>query len=133
MNQIARRRFMSAASLSWTVAAFVSLSSVFSPVFSSVVSAQTPPAGQPPADTTRPPLVGGIANVPADPLRGNPATMSSLGSQARTMQDGFERNHRTGLRFYNGGADASCEVPLGRICYWNNNGDVPPPATTSRK
>ena len=124
MNQIARRRIMSAASLSWALAAFVSLSSVCAPA----MPAQTPPAGPPPADTTRAPLIGGMANVPADPLRGNPATMSSLGSQARTMQDGFERNHRTGLRFYNGGADASCEVPLGRICYWNNNGDVPPPA-----
>ena len=45
MNQIARRRFMSAASLSWAMAAFVSLSSMFS----SVASAQTPPAGPPPA------------------------------------------------------------------------------------
>ena len=124
MNQIARRRFMSTASLSWAVAAFVSLSSVCS----HAVSAQTPPVGPPPPDTTRPPVVGGLTNVPPDPLRGNPATMSPLGSQARTMQDGFEGNHRTGLRFYNGGADASCEVPLGRICYWNNNGDVPPPA-----
>ena len=115
---------MSTASLSWAVAAFVSLSSVCSPA----VSAQTPPVGPPPPDTTRPPVVGGLTNVPPDPLRGNPATMSPLGSQARTMQDGFEGNHRTGLRFYNGGADASCEVPLGRICYWNNNGDVPPPA-----
>ena len=66
-----------------------------------------------------------------DPLRGSPSTISSLGSQARGQQDAFERNHRLGLRFYNGGADATCEVPLGRICYWNNNGDVPPPAERS--
>lgn len=64
----------------------------------------------------------------SDPLRGSNATISALGSQARAQQDAFERNHRLGLRFYNGGADATCEVPLGRICYWNNNGDVPPPA-----
>lgn len=74
-----------------------------------------------PTDTTR-------AAVSRDPLRGASATLSALGSQARGQQDAFERNHRLGLRFYNGGADASCEVPLGRICYWNNNGDVPPPA-----
>ena len=70
MNQIARRRFMSTASLSWAVAAFVSLSSVCS----HAVSAQTPPVGPPPPDTTRPPVVGGLTNVPPDPLRGNPAT-----------------------------------------------------------
>lgn len=66
-----------------------------------------------------------------DPLRGSPNSVSSLGSSARGQQDAFERNHRLGLRFYNGGADATCEVPLGRICYWNNNGDVPPPAERS--
>ncbi|MEN9510026.1 MAG: hypothetical protein RLZZ621_2589 [Gemmatimonadota bacterium] len=74
-----------------------------------------------PADSVRP------APTP-DPLRGTTATISGLGAEARSQQDAFERNHRLGLRFYNGGADASCEVPLGRICYWNNNGDVPPPA-----
>lgn len=63
-----------------------------------------------------------------DPLRGSGSAISSLGGQARQQQDAFERNHRLGLRFYNGGADATCEVPIGRICYWNNNGDVPPPA-----
>ncbi|AMW05558.1 hypothetical protein [Gemmatimonas phototrophica] len=63
-----------------------------------------------------------------DPLRGAVSSLSALGSAARGQQDAFERNHRLGLRFYNGGADATCEVPLGRICYWNNNGDVPPPA-----
>lgn len=124
MKQIARRRFVSASRLSYALAALVSLSSVWSPA----LSAQTPPVGTPPADTARSAQLGAAASIPADPLRGNPATMSSLGSQARTMQDGFERNHRTGLRFYNGGADAFCEVQLGRICYWNNNGDVPPPA-----
>lgn len=74
-----------------------------------------------PLDTTR-------AMPARDPLRGSPNAVSSLGSQARGLQDAFERNHRLGLRFYNGGADAFCEVQLGRICYWNNNGDVPPPA-----
>ncbi|MBL0939192.1 MAG: hypothetical protein IBJ03_09870 [Gemmatimonadaceae bacterium] len=67
----------------------------------------------------------------ADPLRGNLSTLGALSAQARSQQDAFERNHRQGLRFYNGGADATCEVPLGRICYWNNNGDVPPPAERS--
>lgn len=71
-----------------------------------------------------PPATGGGP----DPLRGDPAGLSPLGQQARVQQETFERNHRLGLRFYNGGADAGCEVPLGRICYWNNNGDVPPPA-----
>lgn len=77
-------------------------------------------------DTTLRTAISG--NTSADPLRGNPSSMGSLSSQARTAQDVFERNHRVGLRFYNGGADATCEVQLGRICYWNNNGDVPPPA-----
>jgi len=84
-------------------------------------------AGSPPPttpDSTR-------ALPSRDPLRGNVNSLSALGSQARGLQDAFERNHRLGLRFYNGGADATCEVPLGRICYWNNNGDVPPPAERS--
>ena len=65
---------------------------------------------------------------PLDMLRGTPASIRALGAQARSEQETFERNHRNGLRFYNGGADATCEVEMGRICYWNNNGDVPPPA-----
>ena len=68
------------------------------------------------------------AAAASDPLRSMGKGNTSLSSQARSQQDGFERNHRVGLRFYNGGADATCEVPMGRICYWNNNGDVPPPA-----
>lgn len=68
------------------------------------------------------------ATKAADPLRGTAATITATGREARSQQDDFERNHRLGLRFYNGGADASCEVAMGRICYWNNNGDVPPPA-----
>ncbi len=55
-------------------------------------------------------------------------TVSAAGSSARAAQDAFERNRRAGLRFYNGGANASCEVQIGTLCYWNNNGDVPPPA-----
>ena len=66
--------------------------------------------------------------VAADPLRGDRDRLGSAGAHARTQQDQFERNHRSGLRFYNGGADARCEVDLGgNLCYWNNNGDVPPP------
>lgn len=75
-----------------------------------------------PGDSVRP------AMPAPDPLRGNVSTLGALSAQSRSQQDAFERNHRLGLRFYNGGADATCEVPLGRICYWNNNGDVPPPA-----
>lgn len=63
----------------------------------------------------------------ADPLMGDPARLSALAALARNQQDQFERNLRSGLRFYNGGADASCEVELGEMCYWNNNGDVPAP------
>ncbi|BAH39676.1 MAG TPA: hypothetical protein DGD08_14015 [Gemmatimonas aurantiaca] len=79
-------------------------------------------ANSPAADSAR------SAARAADPLRGTPSTITSAGNEARTQQDAFERSHRLGLRFYNGGADATCEVALGRICYWNNNGDVPPPA-----
>lgn len=65
--------------------------------------------------------------IRVDPLMGDRDRLSGPSSQARSQQDSFERNHRQGLRFYNGGADATCEVKLGDICYWNNNGDVPPP------
>ena len=59
---------------------------------------------------------------------GEPRRVTAEGSAARATQDAFERNRRAGLRFYNGGANASCEVQIGTLCYWNNNGDVPPPA-----
>lgn len=92
-------------------------------------SAGTVPRAAVPRDTTvRTAISGSTSN---DPLRGNDRAIGALGAQARSMQDSFERNHRIGLRFYNGGADATCEVALGRICYWNNNGDVPPPAERS--
>ena len=78
------------------------------------------------ADTSVRTTISGRTN--ADPLRGTTRILGALSAQARTAQDAFERNHRVGLRFYNGGADATCEVEMGRICYWNNNGDVPPPA-----
>ena len=123
VKQSARPQGMSAVRRSWATTGVMLLS-----VWCAPLSAQTPPVSTPPTDTARLAAPGAAAGVSADPLRGNPSTMTSLGSQARTMQDGFERNHRMGLRFYNGGADAFCEVPLGRICYWNNNGDVPPPA-----
>lgn len=61
------------------------------------------------------------APTPAAPA--HPAVASARGAQ-RT----FERTRRQGLRFYNGGATARCDVRIGRLCYWNNNGDVPPPA-----
>jgi hypothetical protein len=87
--------------------------------FASVAAAQTTP---PRDSTTSPPPTRD------DPLRGDRARLSALAASARTQQDVFERNHRQGLRFYNGGADASCEVDFGgNLCYWNNNGDVPPP------
>jgi hypothetical protein len=54
--------------------------------------------------------------------------VTAEGSAARAAQDAFERNRRAGLRFYNGGGAATCEVQIGNLCYWNNNGDVPPPA-----
>ncbi len=95
---------------------------------SATAMTSTPSAAQtsPPPDSAR--LAPPAQMAPADPLRGVTSKLSPLSAQARALQDNFERNHRLGLRFYNGGADASCEVPLGRICYWNNNGDVPPPA-----
>ena len=68
------------------------------------------------------------AAVPHDPP-GFPKTVPGAEvDQARQAQEAFEGTHRQGLRFYNGGADATCEEAISRICYWNNNGDVPPPA-----
>ncbi len=64
----------------------------------------------------------------ADPLAGDRDKLSAIAAKARAQQDQFERNHRSGLRFYNGGADAKCDVDFGgNLCYWNNNDDVPPP------
>ncbi|MDF1505402.1 hypothetical protein [Roseisolibacter sp. H3M3-2] len=50
----------------------------------------------------------------------------ALVKEAKEAQRAFERTRRNGLRFYNGGAEARCEERIGRLCYWNNNGDVPP-------
>lgn len=81
-------------------------------------SAQTTP----PRDSTARPAAN------ADPLMGDRDRLSGANAQARAQQDQFERNHRSGLRFYNGGADAKCDVEFGgNLCYWNNNDDVPPP------
>ncbi|MEQ1690257.1 MAG: hypothetical protein ABMA00_03140, partial [Gemmatimonas sp.] len=63
-----------------------------------------------------------------DPLAGDRTRLSAIAAKSRAQQDQFERNHRSGLRFYNGGADAKCDVDFGgNLCYWNNNDDVPPP------
>lgn len=75
-------------------------------------------------DSSPPPPADVRVEVNALLTVGRGATSTS----ARAAQDAFERNRRAGLRFYNGGANASCEVQIGNLCYWNNNGDVPPPA-----
>ena len=97
---------------------------IFSPVAVVMALLLVAPAGAQPR-APRPDTVP----VPAvDPLRGDRNALSGLAAQARQQQDVFERNHRQGLRFYNGGADARCDVDFGgNLCYWNNNGDVPPP------
>ena len=84
----------------------------------------SPAAAQtPPRDSASPP-----ASSRVDPLAGDRDRLSAIAARARSQQDQFERNHRSGLRFYNGGADAKCDVDFGgNLCYWNNNGDVPPP------
>jgi len=82
------------------------------------VGAQTPP----------PPRFDSLTVDQTRSASGVSRSVSAAGSAARSAQDAFERNRRAGLRFYNGGANASCEVQIGNLCYWNNNGDVPPPA-----
>jgi hypothetical protein len=67
------------------------------------------------------------ASVGQDPVGFPKRIASPEADQAKQAQEAFEGTHRQGLRFYNGGADATCEEAIGRICYWNNNGDVPPP------
>jgi hypothetical protein len=65
--------------------------------------------------------------VQAAPAQGAPARADHpLVTEAKAAQRAFERTRRNGLRFYNGGALAQCEERIGRLCYWNNNGDVPP-------
>ncbi len=78
------------------------------------------------------PLHAQTTSAATQEIEGFPKKSNSVESQqARQAQDAFEQTHRQGLRFYNGGADATCEEAIGRICYWNNNGDVPPPAERS--
>ncbi len=75
------------------------------------------------SDTSR-----AAAGSPSDPLLRDHAQLTALAVQARRMQEEFEKNRRNGLRFYNGGAYAKCDVEVGGICYSDNNGDVPPPS-----
>ena len=89
MKMNVRRRFMSVAPRFWALTALVSLSTALIPLAAPPLLAQLPPVGAPPADTTRAAINSSIAGTTADPLRGNPSVMTSLGSQARTMQDGF--------------------------------------------
>jgi hypothetical protein len=80
------------------------------------------------AQGTTPPPVSPDSSARAASANGTTRRITAEGSAARAAQDAFERNRRAGLRFYNGGGNASCEVQIGTLCYWNNNGDVPPPA-----
>ena len=81
------------------------------------------PAGAPaePAPITATPV--GAAAAPDAP---STRIENAVVAEARAAQRAFERNRRLGMRFYNGGAEAQCEERIGRLCYWNNNGDVPP-------
>jgi hypothetical protein len=80
---------------------------------------------------------GATPAPPAAPITATPVASAAapsatarpdhpLVTEARAAQKAFERSRREGLRFYNGGAEARCEERIGRLCYWNNNGDVPP-------
>jgi hypothetical protein len=47
---------------------------------------------------------------------------------ARDAQRDFERRRVSRLpTTYGGGSGGPCEVQIGRLCYWNNNGDLVPP------
>jgi hypothetical protein len=72
---------------------------------------------------TAPPKVAATASATLPSSRSDKPEVAA----ARRAQEAFERTRRLGLRFYNGGADATCEERIGRLCYWDNNGDVPPP------
>src|SRR5690242_2548199 len=47
---------------------------------------------------------------------------------ARDAQRDFERRRVSRLpTTFGGGSGGPCEVQIGRLCYWNNNGDLVPP------
>jgi len=48
-------------------------------------------------------------------------------SQAHAAQRDFEARRRDRLPATPGGSGGPCEVQIGRLCYWNNNDDAPPP------
>ncbi|MGZ8468571.1 MAG: hypothetical protein ACXW61_03820 [Gemmatirosa sp.] len=84
-------------------------------------STPAPPAAAPVATPVATPVARPVASSPVAARADHP-----LVTEARAAQKSFERSRREGLRFYNGGAEAQCEERIGRLCYWNNNGDVPP-------
>lgn len=102
------------------VAGLLASALLASALLASALAAQT--------DVPPPPRFDSLTIDNSRSASGEPRRVTAEGSAARAVQDAFERNRRAGLRFYNGGAYASCEVQIGTLCYWNNNGDVPPPA-----
>lgn len=75
--------------------------------------------------------VAAVTTVPAGAQRSvrwtpAPSTHPAV-TAARSAQTLFERGRRHGLRYYNGGGTERCEEWIGRLCYWNNNDDLPPP------
>src|SRR6476469_8701455 len=65
----------------------------------------------------------GVVAATADAQRPAPAVAA-----ARRAQREFERERRDRLPVLPGGSGGPCEVQIGRLCYWDNNGDAPPPA-----
>jgi hypothetical protein len=71
------------------------------------------------------------ARAQATPPATQPSATSRASAAARAAQRSFERTRRDALRFYNGGALPTGLETIGRIVYYDNNGDVPPPEERS--
>lgn len=76
--------------------------------------------------------------VPAGPARAQPPVVPALstlaarpttpaGAAARAAQRTYERERLRTLFPYGGAAQPPCDVQLGRLCYWDNNGAWRPP------
>jgi hypothetical protein len=76
------------------------------------------PLGRAPAQSPVAPALATLTARPSTPA----------GAAARAAQRTYERERPRTLDRYPGGSRPPCELQIGRLCYWDNNGEWRPPA-----
>ncbi|AHG88028.1 hypothetical protein J421_0491 [Gemmatirosa kalamazoonensis] len=61
------------------------------------------------------------------PPRSRPRSAPESVAAARRAQRDFELRRRDRMPTWPGGSGGPCDVRIGRLCYWDNNHEIPPP------